>query len=255
LIHALIATEDIRFREHSGIDAKALLRASCQTGYLFSRRMREVAVRLHNSWQNNYIQRNWQQAQCNVCFRNLSNGLLQLSWNDIYTKQEILTMYLNKFDFLNNAVGIKTASYTYFGCEPKDLTIEESATLVGMCKNSSYFNPVRYNQRTRERRNVVLDQMRKAGYLSADACDSLQRLPLVLHYHRVDHKEGLATYFREYLRIMMTAHKPHRRDYASYDHQKYYEDSLAWETNPLYGWCEKNRKSDGSNYNLSILMV
>ena len=167
-----------------------------------------------------------------------------------YTKEEILTMYLNKFDFLNNAVGIKTAAHTYFGCEPKDLKIEEAATLVGMCKNPSLYNPVRFNERTRGRRNVVLDQMQKAGYISEAECDSLKALPLKLDYHRVDHNEGLATYFREYLRGVMTAKKPVRSDYRGWQMQKYYEDSLDWENNPLFGWCEKNKKKDGSKYNL-----
>lgn len=125
-----------------------------------------------------------------------------------YTKEEILTMYLNKFDFLNNAVGIKTAANTYFSKEPKDLSIEEAATLVGMCKNPSLYNPKRFNERSRGRRNVVLGQMRKAGYLTDAETDSLKALPLVLKYRRVDHKEGLATYFREYLRGVMTAKEP-----------------------------------------------
>jgi penicillin-binding protein 1A len=249
IIHALIATEDIRFQEHSGIDAKSLWRAIIKRGILQQK----------NAGGGSTIT---QQLAKQLFTEELASSSMQrllqkpIEWviavklEKFYTKEEILTMYLNKFDFLNNAVGIKTAAFTYFGCEPKDLKIEESATLIGMCKNSSYFNPVRFNERTRERRNVVLDQMRKAGYLSAADCDSLQQLPLVLKYHRVDHKEGLATYFREYLRIMMTANKPSRRDYPSYQHQKYYEDSLAWETNPLYGWCAKNRKSDGSNYNI-----
>ena len=159
-------------------------------------------------------------------------------------------MYLNKFDFLNNAVGIKTAAYTYFGCEPKDLKIEEAATLVGMCKNPSLYNPVRYNERSRGRRNVVLDQMRKAGYITVEERDSLQALPLKLSYHRVDHNEGLATYFREYLRGVLNAKKPDKSDYRGWQMQKYYEDSLDWETNPLFGWCEKNTKKDGSKYNL-----
>ena len=167
-----------------------------------------------------------------------------------YTKEEILSMYLNKFDFLNNAVGIKTAAYTYFGCGPKDLKIEEAATLVGMCKNPSLYNPVRFNERSRGRRNVVLEQMRKAGYITDAECDSLQALPLKLTYNRVDHKEGLATYFREYLRGVMTAPKPVRSDYRGWQMQKFYEDSIAWETNPLYGWCAKNKKKDGTNYNI-----
>ncbi|MCD8292320.1 MAG: transglycosylase domain-containing protein, partial [Prevotellaceae bacterium] len=159
-------------------------------------------------------------------------------------------MYLNKFDFLNNAVGVKTAAYTYFGCNPDKLLAEQAATLVGMCKNPSLYNPVRYNERARGRRNVVLDQMRKAGYLTTRERDSLQALPLKLVYTRVDHKEGLATYFREYLRGVLTAKRPNPSDYRGWQKQKYYEDSLDWERNPLFGWCEKNTKKDGSKYNL-----
>lgn len=159
-------------------------------------------------------------------------------------------MYLNKFDFLNNAVGIKTAAHTYFGCEPKELKVEQAATLVGMCKNPSLYNPVRFNERSRGRRNVVLEQMRKAGYITEAECDSLKALPLKLTYNRVDHKEGMATYFREYLRGVMTAPKPVKSTYRGWQMQKYYEDSLAWETNPLYGWCAKNKKKDGTNYNV-----
>ena len=92
--------------------------------------------------------------------------------------------------------------------------------------------------------------MRKAGYITDAECDSLQALPLKLTYNRVDHKEGLATYFREYLRGVMTAPKPVRSDYRGWQMQKFYEDSIAWETNPLYGWCAKNKKKDGTNYNI-----
>lgn len=167
-----------------------------------------------------------------------------------YTKEEILTMYLNKFDFLNNAVGIKTAANTYFSKEPKELNVEEAATLVGMCKNPSFFNPRRFNERAKGRRNVVIEQMRKAGDLTKAEADSLKKLPLTLHYRRVDHKEGLATYFREYLRILMTKKKPVRSHYLAWEDQQYYEDSVAWINNPLFGWCAKNKKKDGTNYNL-----
>lgn len=128
-------------------------------------------------------------------------------------------MYLNKFDFLNNAVGIKTAAHTYFGCEPKELKVEQAATLVGMCKNPSLYNPVRFNERSRGRRNVVLEQMRKAGYITEAECDSLKALPLKLTYNRVDHKEGMATYFREYLRGVMTAPKPVKSTYRGWQMQ------------------------------------
>lgn len=151
-------------------------------------------------------------------------------------------MYLNKFDFLNNAVGIKTAAKTYFSKDPKDLSIEEAATLIGMCKNPSLYNPRRFNERSRGRRNTVLDQMYKAGYLTKAERDSLQALPLTLKFQPVDHKDGLATYFREYLRKIMTAKEPVRSKYRGWQQQQYYEDSLAWKTNPLYGWCAKTRK-------------
>lgn len=249
IINALIATEDVRFTEHSGIDAKALLRAIVKRGLLFQKNAgggstlsQQLAKQLYtDEVAKNALQR---------LFQKPIEWVIAVKLERYYTKEEILSMYLNKFDFLNNAVGIKTASYTYFGCEPKDLKIEQAATLIGMCKNPSLYNPVRYNERSRGRRNVVLNQMRKAGYITEAECDSLQNLPLQLTYHRVDHKEGLATYFREYLRGVMTAKKPSRGDYASWQGQKYYEDSLSWETNPLFGWCEKNKKKDGSNYNI-----
>ena len=125
-----------------------------------------------------------------------------------YTKDEILTMYLNYFDFLHNAVGIKTAANTYFSKEPKDLTVNEAATLIGLCKNPSYYNPVRNPERSRERRNVVLGQMVKAGYLSQADYEKYSAEPVNLRFHVADHKDGIAVYFRDFLRRYMTARKP-----------------------------------------------
>jgi len=159
-------------------------------------------------------------------------------------------MYLNYFDFLHNAVGLKTAAKTYFGKEPKDLTVNESALLIGLCKNPSYFNPVRFPDRALSRRNVVLGQMLTAGYLAQSVVDSLSSKDLGLNFHRVDHKDGEGAYVREYLRTILMAHQPDPSKYASWQRQKYYEDSLAWADDPLYGWCNKNRKKDGSNYNI-----
>ena len=248
IINALIATEDVRFAEHSGIDAYALTRAVVKRGILTQKNAgggstitQQLSKQLYSPSADNVMER---------LFQKPIEWVIAVKLERYYTKEEILTMYLNKFDFLNNAVGIKTAAFTYFGCEPKDLKIEEAATLVGMCKNPSLYNPVRYNERSRGRRNVVLDQMRKAGYITEAERDSLQALPLKLKYNRVDHKEGLATYFREYLRGVLTAKKPDKANYRGWQMQKYYEDSLDWENNPLFGWCEKNTKKDGTKYNL-----
>ena len=249
IINALIATEDVRFVDHSGIDAKALFRAFVKRGLMFQKNAgggSTLSQQLAKQLFTENVARNTLQR----LFQKPIEWVIAVKLERYYTKEEILSMYLNKFDFLNNAVGIKTAAYTYFGCEPKDLKIEEAATLVGMCKNPSLYNPVRFNERSRGRRNVVLEQMRKAGYITDAECDSLQALPLKLTYNRVDHKEGLATYFREYLRGVMTAPKPVRSDYRGWQMQKFYEDSIAWETNPLYGWCAKNKKKDGTNYNI-----
>ena len=248
LIHALIDTEDFRFEQHSGIDARALFRAIVKRGILMqasagggSTITQQLAKQLYSDVAENTLQR---------LFQKPIEWVIAVNLERFYTKEEILTLYLNYFDFLNNAVGIKTASNTYFSKEPKDLKVEEAATLVGMCKNPSYYNPVRHNERARGRRNVVIDQMCKAGHLTEAQADSLKALPLKLRYRRVDHKEGAGTYFREYLRRMMIAKKPVRSEYRGWQMQQYYEDSLAWENNPLYGWCNKNTKKDGTNYNL-----
>lgn len=248
LVHALVATEDVRFSEHSGIDARAFMRALIKRGVFMQKNAgggstitQQLAKQFYSPTADNVMERLLQKP---------IEWVIAVKLERYYTKEEILTMYLNKFDFLNNAVGIKTAAGTYFSKEPKDLSIEEAATLIGMCKNPSLYNPRRFNERTRGRRNVVLDQMRKAGYLTEAECDSLQALPLVLRYRPVDHNDGLATYFREYLRGVLNAKKPVKKNYRGWQMQKFYEDSLAWETNPLYGWCAKNKKKDGSNYNL-----
>ena len=248
LVKALIATEDERFAEHSGIDARALLRAIVKRGILQqgsagggSTITQQLAKQFYSEQAGSVMERLMQKP---------IEWVIAVQLERYYTKEEILTMYLNKFDFLNNAVGIKTASNTYFSKEPKDLNVLEAATLVGMCKNPSYFNPRRFNERARGRRNVVLGQMLKAGHLTSEQADSLSKEPLELKYRKVDHKEGLATYFREYLRGVLNAKEPVKKNYRGWEMQKYYEDSLAWETDPLYGWCAKNTKKDGTNYNL-----
>lgn len=248
LVKALIATEDERFYEHSGIDYRALARAV----------VKRVILRQTNAGGGSTItQQLAKQLYSDVAQSTMERALQKpIEWviavklERFYTKEEIITMYLNYFDFLHNAVGIKTAAKTYFNKEPRNLSICEAATLIGMCKNPSYFNPVRMPERCRERRNVVLDQMVKAGYLSKSDAEIYKLEPIGLRFHRTDHKEGMATYLRERLRTMLMAKEPIRKNYASWQDQKYFEDSLAWETDPLYGWCNKNKKKDGTPYNL-----
>ncbi len=248
LVRALIATEDIRFTEHSGIDALGLFRAVVKRGILMQKSggggstiTQQLAKQLFSPSADNVMER---------LFQKPIEWVIAVQLERFYTKEEIVSMYLNKFDFLYNAVGIQSAARVYFATTPKALKTEEAATLVGMCKNPSYYNPVRQNERTRGRRNTVLRQMEKAGYISRAECDSLMALPLTIHFSRMDHKGGPAPYFREYLRLTLTAKKPDRRRYASWQGQKFMEDSLAWETNPLYGWCNKNKKADGEYYNV-----
>ena len=248
VVNALIATEDARFLDHSGIDMRALSRAVVKTVILRQKNAgggstitQQLAKQLYTPPSDGFLSRAVQKP---------IEWMIAVKLERFYSKDEILKMYLNQFDFLYNAVGIKSAAKVYFNKDPRDLTIEEAATLVGMVKNPSYFNPVRKPERTRDRRNVVLEQMYKADMLTRSQLDSLQSLPLVLDFHRVDHKEGLAPYFREELRRYLTAHKPVRSDYMEWEGQKFIDDSIAWANDPLYGWIDKNPKPDGTHWDI-----
>ena len=248
LVHALVATEDERFYEHSGIDFIALGRAIVKRGFMRqasagggSTITQQLAKQLYSETAHSTLERLIQKPV---------EWVIAIKLERHYTKEEIITMYLNYFDFLHNAVGIKTASNTYFNKEPKELTLNESATLVGLCKNPSYFNPVRYPDRARERRNVVLSQMLKKGYLSRGQYLAAIDEKLELNFHRTDHKDGRATYFREFLRQYMMAKLPNRSDYPAWNKNQYVIDSIAWANDPLYGWCNKNKKKNGENYNV-----
>ena len=248
LVQALVATEDERFYEHSGIDFRALGRAIIKRGILGqtnagggSTITQQLAKQLYSSTAQSAAQRMLQKP---------IEWVIAIKLERYYTKEEIIALYLNYFDFLHNAVGIKTAANTYFNKEPKDLTVCEAATLIGLCKNPSLFNPVRYPERAKERRNVVLSQMVKAGYMDRAEYQNYSSEPLTLNFHRTDHKDGTATYLREFLRQYMMAKRPVRTDYPSWNNVQFVADSIAWDTDPLYGWCNKNFKKDGSPYNV-----
>ena len=248
LVQALVATEDERFYEHSGIDFRALGRAIIKRGILGqtnagggSTITQQLAKQLYSCTAQSAAQRMLQKP---------IEWVIAIKLERYYTKEEIIALYLNYFDFLHNAVGIKTAANTYFNKEPKDLTVCEAATLIGLCKNPSFFNPVRYPERAKERRNVVLSQMVKAGYMDHAEYQNYSSEPLTLNFHRTDHKDGTATYLREFLRQYMMAKRPVRTDYPSWNNVQFVADSIAWDTDPLYGWCNKNFKKDGSPYNV-----
>ena len=243
MINALIATEDARYYSHTGIDFKSLLRAIIKMGKAGggSTITQQLAKQLWSPRANNIFERALQKP---------IEWVIATKLERLYSKEEILTMYLNQFDFLYNAVGIKSAAQVYFSTTPDQLTIEEAAMLVGMCKNPSMYNPRRRPERALNRRNTVLDQMCKYGYLSNQECDSLQALPVDIKYQSVDHKQGLAPYFREYLRQVLTAKEPKKSNYSEWNAHQYDIDMRLWRENPLYGFCNKNHKPDGTPYDL-----
>ncbi len=214
LVHALVATEDERFYNHSGIDVRGTIRAIVKLGKGggASTITQQLAKMLFTKRASgNIIKRVIQKAK---------EWVIAIQLERQYTKHEIITMYLNKYDFLNLAVGIRSASRIYFGKEPKELKTEEAAMLVGMLKNASYFNPIRRPKLVEKRRNVVLNQMLRNKFISKQELDSLVKIPLTLNLHREDTNDGIATYFREYLRSFMKK------------------------------WTKKNKKPDGSSYNI-----
>ncbi|MEO6348061.1 MAG: transglycosylase domain-containing protein [Aquaticitalea sp.] len=214
LVEALVATEDVRFREHSGIDARGTLRAifTFGGGGGASTVSQQLAKQLfHGEGSKNIVQR---------ALQKIKEWIIAIRLERQYTKEEIIAMYFNIYDFGNNADGIRSAASIYFGKETKELDLREAAMLVGMFKNSSLYNPRRNPEGTKNRRNVVLAQMEKYDYIPQNLKDSLQKLDLGLHYSPQSHREGTATYFRAYLQDFMKK------------------------------WVNDNPKSDGSKYNL-----
>lgn len=214
LVKALIATEDVRFYDHSGIDAKGTLRAFLYLGSKGG--ASTISQQLAKLFFTDQVSRN--KFQRGV--QKVKEWVIATRIERRYTKEEIITMYFNEYDFLNQAVGIESASNIYFDKAPSDLNISESAMLVGMFKNSSLYNPLRNEQGVKNRRNVVLSQMEKYGFIAETVKDSLQGLPLKLNYAAQGHDEGIATYFREYARSFMGR------------------------------WIRENPKADGSKYNI-----
>jgi len=252
VIDALIATEDIRFYRHSGIDVRGLARVLVKT-MLLGQKTGGGSTITQQLAKNQFVPRDLSDAPAIV--RAAKLGVAKFTeWQTAvrleksYTKEEIMTMYLNVFDFLYSAKGIYSASRIYFNSTPDSLSLEQSALLVGMLKNSVVYNPRRNPEAALNRRNVVIGQMEHYGYISRAVADSVRKLPIVLDIQEDDHNSGLGTYFREYVRTTMNSRKPERNMFYSEDQ---YEDAMwLWENDPLYGWCLKNKKPDGTNYNL-----
>lgn len=248
LINALVATEDARFHSHSGVDARGLGRVFFRTILMGDKNAgggstitQQLAKLLFHDRASNIWERGSQK---------LKEWIIAIKLERSYTKEEILTMYLNKVPFIYDAFGIKSATKTFFNTTPDSIKLEHAAVIIGMLKNPALYNPVRRPDLTVQRRNVVMGQMMKAGHLTRAEFDSLCTLPLGLEFKRMDHIEGLAPYFREHIRLIMSASEPKRERYPSYLIHKYEEDSVEWVNNPLYGWINKNLKSDGTKYDI-----
>ncbi|HLN55705.1 MAG TPA: transglycosylase domain-containing protein [Bacteroidales bacterium] len=252
LVSALIATEDIRYYRHSGIDIRGLGRVIFRTILMGNQKSGGGSTITQQLAKQLYPR---DTARVSSFTRKLRLGVSKFKeWQTAvklersYTKDEIIAMYLNKFDFLYNATGIRSAARLYFNTTPDSLDLQQSAVLVGMLKNSALYNPLRDSSLMLKRRNVVLTQMEKYGYITPHVSDSVKQLPIAIKLHVEDHNTGLATYLRQYLTRIMLRSKPDPDKYRNPD--TYAEHMWEWENNPLYGWCYKNSKPDGSNYNL-----
>ncbi len=252
LVNALIATEDIRYEEHSGIDIRGLGRVFFKTIILGrstgggSTITQQLAKNLFPRDTTRYSSKIHRISK--IIVTKFKEWVTSVKLERNYTKEEILVMYLNTVPFGSQAFGIKSASRIFFGVSPDSLKLEQAAMLVGVLKAQTKYSPVRNPEQALKRRNIVLSQMNKYNFITQSLYDSVSVLPLNLNYKQQTHIEGLAPYFREYLRTTLHARQPVKENYFSY--KKYLEDSLEWQTNPLYGWCNKNLKPDGSSYDL-----
>lgn len=253
LINALIATEDIRFHKHAGIDLRGLGRVlvysillgdrSSGGGSTITQQLAKNLFPRDTTTYNFAIAR-----KVHLGIAKFKEWVTSVRLEKNYTKEEIIVMYFNTVPFGGNSYGIKSAAKTYFNVSPDSLKIQDAAVLVGLLKAPTRFNPARNPERSLLRRNIVLSQMNKYGYISNAEFDSLSLIPIELDYRVQDHNVGLATYFREYVRLTLNAYEPKPRNY--FLHEDYQKDSIRWINDPLYGWCNKNRKPDSTSYNL-----
>ena len=248
LVQATVATEDSRFYQHSGIDIPSLFRVLFKT--LLSRDSSQGGgSTITQQLAKTLYPRKEHVSKLELVWTKLREWITAVKLERNYTKEEIVDMYLNAVFFGSNSYGIQSASVQFFGKNPIDLTVEESAVLIGMVNKPTRYNPVINPDKSLERRNLVLGRMEEKKYLTKAECDSLRNLPIVLHNRGgVDRTTGVGPYFRDMLRRTMTAERPKRKSYATVE--DYRADSLQWADDPLYGWLNKNLKNDGTPYDL-----
>ncbi len=253
LVNAAVATEDLRFYSHSGIDLVSLGRVLFKTLLMGDSGQGGGSTITQQLAKTLYPRADARSRipgvyQVKMVWIKLKEWITAVKLERNYTKDEIMDMYMNAIFFGSNAYGVKAASQTFFGKNPSELTVEESAMLVGMVNKPTRYNPALNPEPALKRRNFVLGQMEKAGYLTEAQKDSICEIPIVLSYRIQDHNAGIAPYFRDMLRRTMSARQPKRSSYSQYE--DYVVDSLQWADNELYGWLEKTKKADGSRYNL-----
>ena len=253
IVAALISTEDIRFRGHSGIDIPSLARVAVKT-LLMQNTSQGGGSTITQQLAKNLFPRDTARnrgavvRKATLVTAKLKEWITALKLEYNYTKEEIAAMYLNTVEFGSNAYGIKSAAHTFFNKEPDELNVQEAAVLVGVVNAPTRYSPVRNPDNALARRNLVLSRMEEAGALTRRQRDSIAALPIVLNYRPVSHNEGSATYFREMLRLVMNAERPKRSQF--YNEWDYDQAVKEYDENPLYGWCLKNRKADGTPYNI-----
>lgn len=253
LVEAAVATEDVRFYKHSGIDFVSLGRVLFKTLLMSDSSQGGGSTITQQLAKTLYPRAEMGRRipgiyHLKMVWIKLKEWITAVKLERNYTKNEIMDMYMNAIFFGSNAYGIKAASQTFFAKNPSDLTVEESAMLVGMVNKPTRYNPALNPEKALVRRNFVIGQMEKAGFISEAERDSIQNIPITLSYQVQDHNAGLAPYFRDMLRRTMNAKEPKRSGYSQYE--DYVADSLQWADDPFYGWLNKNRKPDGSSYNL-----
>lgn len=251
LVEALISTEDERFKQHSGIDFESLGRVMVKTILLGQKEgggstiSQQLAKNLYprDDASGNFVSR-----ACNLVISKIKEWITAVMLERNYSKQEILSMYLNVVEYGSNSYGIHAASQTFFNKRPAELRREEAAVLVGLVNAPTRYSPVRNPESSLTRRNLVLGRMKKNGFIDRAELDSLTLLPIMLDYKPLTHNDGSSTYFRAMLSKYMTASKPESKNY--YSNWDYKIDKKLWDEDPLYGWCNKNRKADSTNYNI-----